>query len=305
MAYSGHRVEVFIPAGRKRTMSILLDNLYRFKDTIDRVQVWQNTDEQQTEDREWLYTLENKYPGWVKLVERRSDRGIKQPKQLNTGGFYINTIDESTIYFRFDDDIVYIDDDYFKNMIGFRLANPDYFIVFGNIINNAITSYYLQQEGKIPEDYGIVEEDFCMDAVGWTSPFFAYNLHKKFLKHVEADQVSEMYLSRPYELDRKRFSVSNFCFFGKDFNQFGGELNDSEEEKWLTEDYPKEHNVMNVICPDALVVHYSFFAQREYLNKKNVLEEYKSLAKQKLSDSYYSLLNESNKREASDSNITR
>lgn len=292
--YQDYRVVAFIPAGRKRTMSLLMDNLYRNKNIVDQVQIWLNTDEDQKEDQEWLKSLPSHYGDFVRLIEQRPDRGRKSPKQLNTGGFYIHTTDENTIYFRFDDDIIYIDDDYFKNMIDFRIANPDYFLVFGTIINNAITSYYLQQEKKIPESYGVVEEPFCMDAVGWTSPYFALKLHQKMLKHIQTNTTHKMYLKDKVELDRQRFSVSNFCFFGRDFKKFDGELNGAEEESWLTEDYPKQTYVVNVICPNALCVHFSFFAQREYLLKKNILDEYKKIAKQKLSDAYYSLLGGSN-----------
>jgi hypothetical protein len=288
--YRNYKIVPFIPAGRKLTMTILMDNLYRHKDVVDQVQIWLNTDPDQVEDRAWLETLPNKYGDFVRLIERRIDRGVQIPKQLNTGGFYINTTDEDTIYFRFDDDIIYIDDDYFKNILDFRVDNPDYFLVFGNIINNATTSYYLQEQGKIPEKFGIVESDFCMDPVGWTSPYFALMLHEQMLKKIKSDKVSDMYLKDKIELDRKRFSVSNFCFFGKDFRRFDGDLMGAEEESWLTEDYPKKTGVVNVICPNALCVHFSFFAQREYLIKKNILEKYKEIAQDKLSRDYYKLL---------------
>lgn len=288
--YLNYKVVAFIPAGRKQTMSILMDNLYRNKDVVDQVQVWLNTDDDQKEDREWLESLPNKYGDFVRLIERRIDRGKQIPKQLNTGGFYINTTDENTIYFRFDDDIVYIDDDYFKNILDYRINHPEYFLVFGNIINNAITSYHLQQEKKIPESFGIVEEAFCMDPIGWTSPYFALKLHEKMIKCIETDSVSKMYLKNPVEIDRKRFSVSNFCFFGRDFKKFDGDLMGAEEESWLTEDYPKQTGLINVICPNAVCVHFSFFAQRKYLLKKNILEIYKGIAKDKLSKAYYRLL---------------
>lgn len=288
--YRNYRVEAFIPAGRKLTMSLLLDNLYRNKDIVDKVQIWLNTDDNQVEDIKWLNTLPNIYGNFIELIPRREDRPVRSPKQLNTGGFYPHTQDENTIYFRFDDDIIYIDDEYFKNMLDFRIDNPDYFLVFGTIVNNAITSYYFQQEDKVTKEFGIVEEPFCMDVVGWTSPVFALELHKAFLKHIKENTTKKMYLNQPYILDKKRFSVSNFCFFGKDFKKFNGELHEAEEEQWLTEDYPQRAKVLNVIAPNGLCVHFSFFHQREYLLEHNILEEYRAITKQKLSDSYYRLL---------------
>jgi hypothetical protein len=285
----GYRIVPFIPSGRKRQMSVLIDNLRRFPE-IDEVQLWLNVDPDQVEDEAWIRSLPKQ---WAKcnLLERPGERA-SGAKQLNTRQWYAQTIDPNTIYFRFDDDICYIDENYFRNMVKFRIDNPDYFLIMGNIWNNAVISYIQQHiVGSIDEHEGCVQEPFCMDMVGWQSEPFAAYIHNVLLDHIEDRTVNELFFDR-YDLnDAHRFSISNFCFFGKDFaEKFNGIIPMEDEEIWLTEVYPREANVLNTICGTALVAHYSFFAQRAWLDELGILEEYRVVAKRKLSESYYDLL---------------
>jgi hypothetical protein len=285
----GYRIVPFIPAGRKRQMSVLIDNLRRFPE-IDEVQLWLNTDPDQVEDTEWIRELPSQWSK-CKLFERP---GVREDgaKQYNTRQFYINTVSPDTIYFRFDDDICYIDDNYFKNMVKFRLENPDYFLVMGNIWNNAIVSYIQQHIVKsIDQHEGCVQEPFCMDMVGWQSEPFAAYIHRVMFEHIAARTEAELFFDRYDLTGNKRFSISNFCFFGKDFKEkFNGVIPIRDEEIWLTEDYPQSSGLLNTVCGTALVVHYSFFAQRPWLDELGYLERYREIAKQKLSEAYYSLL---------------
>lgn len=291
-----HRIEVVIPAGRELTMSALMNHLLRNKDVIDRVQVWQNTDDHQDEDRKWLYNLPKQYLDWVQIIER--DGEPLEPKQLNTGTFYKHTVDTDTIYFRFDDDIVYIDDNYFLNMVDFRLAHPEYFLVFGNIWNNAIVSYIQQQKGRIDDSAGVVQSPFCMDQIGWLSPTFAEHIHRILLSHIKNKTTEELYFDEYVLKEDGRFSVSNFCYFGRDFAKFKGDLKGAEEEQWLTEVYPPQIKRFNAICGSGLVAHFSFFAQRQHLLKNtDILDQYKKISLKKLSDDYYKLLAASNREE--------
>ncbi len=296
--YKDYRVEAFIPAGRKRTMSILLDNLSRFQSVVDRVQIWFNTDESQKEDNAWLESLPDIYGDWVKLVKLTPEQYNIKPKQLRTGLFYSeNTIDEDTIYIRFDDDIVFIDDAFFRNLLDFRLEHPEYFLVMANILNNAITSYIYQQLGMVGTTHGTVEEPFCMEPTAWRSGPFATELHTTLVNHIATNTTDELFFDHADLENASRFSISCFCFFGRDFAKFDGVIGQRrkgtvyrDEEIFLTEIYPTLHDKLNTICGTALVAHYSFFAQRPYLDKTDVLDRYAAIAKGKLSDSYYELL---------------
>jgi hypothetical protein len=279
----GYKISVFIPAGRQRVMSVLLDNLRRFPE-IDEVQVWLNLGADQEDDAAWLFSLPEQWDK-IRLLRIPEGQTIEVPKQFNTGKFYVNTVDPDTIYFRFDDDIVYIDDGYFANMVRFRLAHPDYFLVMGNIWNNAVISYIHQQAGRIDESAGHVGAPFCMDMVGWQSGPFAAHIHRLLLAHIAAGTTSELHFDQ-YVLDGRRFSISNFCFFGRDFAAFNGVIPILDEEVWLTEVAQRPC----VVCGTGLVSHYSFFAQRPHLDGTDILEQYRAVAKAKLSENYYALL---------------
>jgi hypothetical protein len=298
MAYKDYRVEVFIPAGRKRVMSILMDNLVRFRHIVDKVQVWVNTDDDQTEDYAWLMSLPDTYDNWVELHFVTYEQYKIRPKQMRTGLFYAdNTVDKDTIYIRMDDDIVFIEDGFFVNLLDFRIEHPKYFLIFANIWNNAIISFIHQRLGNIPMKPYLVEEPYCMDLVGWQNPKFGAMIHDILQEHIAAGSCQDLFFDRADLNEAHRFSISCFCFFGKDFAEFGGVVGlrkdgtlRFDEEIWLTEVYPTTNKKINTICGSALVAHYSFLTQRPYLDTLPILQNYSNIGRQALSDAYYDLL---------------
>jgi hypothetical protein len=298
MSYRGYKVVCFTPSGRKRVQSILLDNLSRFTDIIDSYQIWMNTGDNQEEDKKWLESLPDTYGDWIELHYLELNQYKIKPIQMRTGLFYAhNTVDEDTIYIRFDDDIVFIADDFFVNILDFRIDYPDYFLVMANIINNSVTSYIQQMVLKtIPDTYGPLE-NFCMDPVSWGSGPFAAMIHNTLIKSIELNDVDKFYFDHADLNDATRFSISCFCFFGKDFDEFGGIIGQRragvirfDEEIYLTEVYPVLNDKLNTICGNAVVAHYSFMRQRPYLDKTDILDTYRAIGKGRLSDSYYDLL---------------
>jgi len=327
---SGYKIKCFVPSGRKHTLEVLFRYFQKNRSVIDEVQIWQNTP--MAEDVEYfyeveradsmfkVYTLPEEYTFFYMLDKGRGEQEVKWgketrklrvnrpgdndygPVQWNTGRFFEYTTDPNAIYFRFDDDIVFLEDDYFEKMVKYRLEHPEYFLIFGNIWNNAIISYIHQQEGRIGKDFGVVEEPYCMDTVGWHSDKFAEYIHNILLKEPDGDysftgeadgQGVLDWTGFGYELSNgHRFSISNFCFFGRDFAQFEGKFTDLDEEKFLTEVFPIANDVKNIISP-VLCSHLTFSpGQKAYiLNETDILQRYNKLSKKKLSDSYYNFLN--------------
>lgn len=296
MAYRDYKVIVKIPYGRKVTVEILFNHLYANKDIVDEVWLLMNTDPDQKDDVKYADQLEKANPGFV--VRKHLPKGDKflEPKQLNTGKFYKYMTDPETIYIRMDDDLVYIHDDFFKNLVDFRIDNPQYFVVMGHVWNNSIISYIQQNElHNIGLDQGKVENKFAMDAIGWMSPTFAEYIHNILLDHIDKGTVEKLFFDKYELVEKQRFSVSCFAFFGKDFAKFKGDLKGAEEEQWITEVFTRENDIINAVCGTALVSHYAFFAQRPHLEfNTDIRERYKQISQQKLSDSYYKLLNKSN-----------
>jgi hypothetical protein len=51
-----------------------------------------------------------------------------------------------------------------------------------------------------------------------------------------------------------------------------------DEEQWLSVDKPLSIGAVNRIIGDTLFVHYSFYTQRDHLDKTDILKQYEKLA---------------------------
>lgn len=292
--YDGFKVVAVIPAGRQRTMSLLMKylDLEHRKGILDGCQIWVNTLEES--DLRWLHNLPKAYD-WVECIEPIGD--WEEPKQRNTGKFYAHTVEHDTIYVRFDDDIIYFEEDALKNLLEFRRKNPQYFVIFAQIWNNAIISYLQQQAGHIDESAGVVLEPYCMDPVGWDSPAFGVHVHEVLLGHIENGTVRDLFVE-PYPLDNAhRFSVSCFAFYGKHMDRLINPRHNpvpgmpqGDEEVWLTEIIPRHFGWRNVIAGNAVVSHFTFFTQREAILKTDILERYVDVSIRRHSAGYYDMM---------------
>ena len=287
----GRRIEVCIPYGRARTVSILLNYLRRDRNIVDRVNLWLNTDPDQSADVAWATEQERIFHGWVRIVQNPTTVRLR-PKQLNTGFFYARATQPNTLYFRFDDDIVYVHPRYFAEQVAFREAHPEALLVMGSIVNNAVCSWVFQQRGILGREHGTVASPYCMDPVGWADAGFGIALHGRFLDDAFAGRVDRWLYAEPHVLaDATRFSISNFLWTGEQAASWGGPTPNRDEEIFLTEEWPRQQRRWNVINGMALVAHYSFFTQRA-LDGTDVLDRYRRLSERELSHSYYRLLGE-------------
>ena len=68
---------------------------------------------------------------------------------LSIDAFYRYCCDDDTIYIKLDDDIIWLEPNFFEELVSFRIANPSYFMVSPLVINNDISTYILQSKGLI------------------------------------------------------------------------------------------------------------------------------------------------------------
>lgn len=278
-------VIAWTPFGRERTYSILIKYLERDveRGLVDEVWLYLNTDPQQESDLRYAYQLDAKYP-WVKLKERPTDCPRMRPKQRNTGFFYRHCTDPEAVYVRMDDDLVYVHEDFFEHLVKARLDwEPSVLCAFPIIINNAVVSWHLQQQRRIPgpsKGWKSVQLPYCMDQVGWADGDFAVGLHRLLLDHIQAGTVEELYMHHPVQLaPRQQFSVSCFATLGSDYADFEPVGNiGKEEEFWHSVHRPAEADRANIIVENALVSHWSFYHQHPELNASGLLDVYRSLA---------------------------
>lgn len=273
---NGKRVVVFTPWGRELTASILYKYIKRDHDAgiVDEWHLWLNTDTDQVRDVEYGLNLEEDHD-WIKTFSRPSGE-VLYPKQMNTGRFYEYYKDVTdTVMIRMDDDIVWIEENAIKRLVEYRLDNTFPFVAFPLIWNNAVTSFYLQQGEQLPSWWGTVK-NHCMDPVGWADAQFAENIHNHLLTGIEEGWVDKLFMHTSVMLPvGQQFSVSCFAIPSEEY----ADGVTGEEEAWHTIKRPHELSRPNVLVPNSLISHFSFYPQRNYLlERTNILDRYKELA---------------------------
>lgn len=266
--YDNKRIIVVTPAGRKRYLEILIRYVKKLLPVIDEYRLWVNTNN--TEDIEFMQQLQKDNSEFVRLEYLPADVSVNG--NLSICNFFKNCQDENTIYIRFDDDIVLLDDiEHFKDFIKFRINNPQYFIVYANTINNAICSYIHQKNGNI-DDNELCGYD-CLDKVGWNNGEFAKKIHNKIIKDLKGD-ISSFRMNNWILHNYERVSINCISWLGEEFKKIDGIIGNDEEE-FLSCTKPNSIKMKNIIYGNFICCHYAFYTQREILdNDKTILQGY-------------------------------
>jgi hypothetical protein len=268
--YRDYKVVVVTPAGRKRYLEILIPYVMQLKPIVDEYVLWVNTTNQ--EDIQYIKNVARDNSSFIKLLH--TSTRIDGNHAIHS--FFPHHIDERTIYIRFDDDIVYIDNiEYLKNFLDFRIDNPFYFLVYANILNNAVISYLHQRFGNIEltKDNKVSYE--CLCPIGWKTPDFAVDLHKNIL----ANGVAKFRFPGRWNLyNNERVSINVICWLGSTFAKFGGKVG-VDEENWLSVDKPRELGIYNCIYGGFICVHYAFYTQREKVEANGMVNQYRNFMK--------------------------
>lgn len=262
---------VVIPAGRKKYMEVMLPHILKQRGFIDELRIWCNTKNQY--DLEYINQIASLNQDFI-TVEHLPPNTDKLGEVWAIHHFFKNTVDPNTIYLRIDDDIVWAEKDFFKKIYKFRLENPQYFLVYGNIVNNAVCDHFCQKNGVYePEPhYGFN----CTDDNGWNNATLAETKHRKLIENIKNNQLERYRFPLVVLENYERVSINCICWFGSEFAKFDGILG-GYEETWLSTDKPREIGVPNCIFGDALCSHFSFYTQREHMDKTDILDEYRLL----------------------------
>ena len=262
---------VVTPAGRKRYLEILHKNLHKCKDEFDEWVIWVNTDN--SEDINFMEYLSSTYD-YINLQYSEVPVDPNGSHTATICKFFEKCIDENSVYLRVDDDVVFIEKYSIKKLFEFRIENEQYFLVFGNILNNALVTHLYQQKNIVTNLPNVSYN--CEDENGWRNGYFAVNLHNIFLDKAYEGKVSDFFMENWVLSNFERCSINSISWLGKTFKTFNGEVG-SAEEIWLSSDKPKELNMPNIIFGDSLFSHYAFAPQRPSLEQTNILERYSKL----------------------------
>lgn len=262
--YKNYRIVVNTAAGRRRYMQYLIPYIVS-SDIVDRYDIWVNT--HNGADIEFFKQVAAKFPV-VNLVWQ-PDGVVNGNASINA--FYKDCIETDTIYFKLDDDIIWMEPRLIEKMVAFRIDNPQYFLVTPLVINNSLSTYLLEMDGKIKLD------NYYNASAGhpvlWRSGIFAQELHEWFLsRYLKTGRWEELHLGKK-EMGMTRFSINAVLWFGEEMRKFGG-IVPGDDEEFLSCIYPTRQGMSNAWNGDAIVAHFAFFTQREQLDKVSILEKY-------------------------------
>jgi hypothetical protein len=280
--YRDYKIVAVTPAGRKCYLELLIPQLMRYVDAgvLDEYHLWVNTVDKS--DITYMEQVASELPNIIKLHRLPTD--VKCMQNMSIYSFFKNAVDDNTVYVRFDDDIVYIDTVHaFKQFLDFRIDHPQYFMVYANILNNALIAHVLQRKRKLNLNKGFAEYQ-CMDPVGWKDGPFAANLHDQVLEKLTSKQGLEpFHFSDEWFLyHRERVSINCLAWIGHEFRKQCGGIVERDEEKEIATTMPLKLHLHNTIFGGFCVVHYAFHTQRDYCNKMGYYERYQTVVRDQL-----------------------
>ena len=263
MPVDGKRVVVVTPAGRRRYLSILFSyvaSLHKLG-LVDEYRLWVNTTN--TSDIDFIRDLAtNDFVTAEYLPAGQECNGT-----LSIHHFFKRCTDPDTVYVRFDDDIVMLDaPGAFENFVRYRIQNTHPFLVYANILNNAIVTHVHKQTGTLALPGFDLRYD-CMDSPAWKDPACAEALHAEIIDAVTDDDASLARFRLPFNpvfSDYERVSINCISWLGDEFAAFSGNVG-QDEEAWLSTVRNREIQRPNCMFGGFACVHFAFYTQRTHL----------------------------------------
>lgn len=262
--FNNHTIVCVTASGRRRYMRYLVPQVLS-SPWVDRYDIWVHT--MDLCDIEFLKQLAVHYPK-IRLVWQ-SEGIIDGMKTINS--FYRDCIDSNTIYIKLDDDIIWLDPEFFSKTITFRLEHPEYFLVSPLVINNAKSTYILQVCEKLQLQKYQNAESF--GPMLWESSDFALELHHWFLQnYLTTNRYNELFCGA-IPIGITRFSINAIAWRGEDMQLIEG-IVDGDDEEFLSSILPTRLGRSNCFYCDAIAVHFAFCTQRSLLDQGRILDFY-------------------------------
>jgi hypothetical protein len=267
-----YKVVLTIPAGRKRYLDVLLPYILREYDLLDEIRLWVNT--KNFDDIIWMVEKSLKYDK-IKLdrtvVENPTPNIPDQNLELYR--FWNNCKDEDTLYLRLDDDVVWLEENFFKKMIDFRINNPEPLFIYPNIVNNTITDHIHQRLGCF-RDLGKLKYE-CVDPVGVMDGVHAGQRHSTFINDINNKDIEKYKFDKWLLFNYERVSINSLAWFGRDIKDI---VFEKDEEHFVSCKAPELVSKPNMIYGGVMAVHFSFHMQRTHLDSTGILELYSALS---------------------------
>lgn len=311
--YKGKRIIACSPVGRKESMRCLFKQMLKYRHIVDEHHLWVNTVVK--EDLDFIQEYADQNPDYVKLKYGCDELDPEQMGRAhNVKRFYNYCVESDTLYYKIDDDIIFIEDGTFEKLAQYKLDNPETFLLYPTIINNYWCTHFLRKYDAIdvpecsvcdgtwysdfarvreamkdcpgtmsdnldepkPSDYIPDPENRFLSPLYWRNPYFAYEILNNTYDYIESDKLSDLDIPN-IKLDYEPISINFVMWSGEDFAKFDGNVRCLDDEPWLALFYPLKYDLVNAVVGNTRVVHYAYWPQRNHLNQTDILEKYEKL----------------------------
>ena len=189
----------------------------------------------------------------------------------------------SDVYFKLDDDVVYIHPNVFGSMLKNKNTS-DCFMHFGNIVTNWRCNWLHQQIGVYDSEVNPKGLKFDYDPAavcGVSSPECAEMVLRSFVHHYHKKQLSRyLFPGRHLTTKGQRFSI-NFHLLDVDLLDFERMLRHGKiypsDEVWWTMQYSSTAPHTNCIVGEALVVHFSYAVTMKQMLDLGLLQDFENI----------------------------
>ena len=265
--YQNYKVVVVTPGGRAEYLDIFKKTIYRKMDEgiVDGWQLGVNT--VKPSDIAYMASMEAENPKVVRHFLECLVPTYNNCDTLRSHEFFRYCQDEDTIYIRFDDDIVWIEEGVIEKMVQARIDHPDAFIIYPNVINSTTVTAWHQKNGSLGYEAGTLRQqeenpgdpNYCyLYPFAYTDAGLISLIHQTFRRRYEEGTLSAYYLpSRPLT-NYEHFSICSVAFWGKDHFQVA-----PNEEEWIAWKRASELQRPVYFLGDALMMHFAYHTQRE------------------------------------------
>lgn len=268
-----YKIVITTPAGREKYLSIFKKYIYRKMEEglVDGWQLWQNTLNEP--DIKYIASMVAENPKVKSFTIHNLTDRYQKTDTFRTCEFFANAQDDDTIYIRFDDDIVWCEENAIEKLVKARMEHPDAFVIYPNIINSTITCRMHQDAGALGQEAGLCNGEY-LDEFTYSDSQLIDLIHETFKKRYQEGTLESYYLpSRVFD-NYQHFSICSLVWWGRDHLKPS-----SLEEPSIAWEMPKEFNRPVYFAGDILMVHYAYHTQRDYLESctPQKLEFYKTL----------------------------
>ena len=300
------KVYALVFYGRRKQASILLrylePNAKQNGGILDKIVFAVKTNN--TEDLVYLETIMNQNKTYF---ERVTFSNTNQYTEI------YSTLDDDDLIFKIDDDIVFIADGTFERMYDEYIENQLLFLS-ANVVNHPLLSYVharmravLAFYEKTPDNWVRYKNKTEIDDTPATKNTYdawgtwlscdkcAAMTHHSFLYHAERNNF-HIYDFKVWDFHSSvytRWSINFVLMRGKYVNKIKDWFPDmDDDEVAISHKIPEILKKHAYALGSALVVHFSYANQYDYMKNTSILEKYDNFSKKYLTKKYYSKKNE-------------